>query len=417
MPFKSKKQMKACFATNGFNGKIDCKEWANKSLPKKSYGGTNMYRPKNCKKCGGKMQVGGPAPSPSVYTSQAEVDAANRYAKDLAMRQGNSGYMDVHVARKIGDPRVQMIDSQTGLPATPRETSSGITALPSGITLGDVFPTSDGSYGYMDPQKGTFVRVNASGVYDTYGQVNSKRVSTQSYNPEELLENARPSFNPQNLFRSQAIPASSQPLAIRMKGGYLQSGGFPGLSYPDPVDASPFPEEKRREIDRIQEGINKGIIEGRYGENPQAYYDMVNSPVPQPQMRNNMTPQQLGITLQGLRTGLGYLSGAVERRRQNQNDYDTQTALGQMNAMPSTDFQPNPYSLYAKYGGKLKNYQLGGGASTIVPRNLRYMRDKEKGIPSYAMWFKDRQPNKQEEEQVLVQYHLLAFYPHISYNS
>lgn len=41
MPFKSKKQSSACFATGGFGGKVDCEEWANKtnykSLPKKKF--------------------------------------------------------------------------------------------------------------------------------------------------------------------------------------------------------------------------------------------------------------------------------------------------------------------------------------------------------------------------------------------
>lgn len=39
MTFKSKQQSKACFATGGFNGKVDCKEWGKKTnykrLPKK----------------------------------------------------------------------------------------------------------------------------------------------------------------------------------------------------------------------------------------------------------------------------------------------------------------------------------------------------------------------------------------------
>lgn len=39
MPFESKQQSKACFATNGFGGKVDCKEWADKtnykSIPSK----------------------------------------------------------------------------------------------------------------------------------------------------------------------------------------------------------------------------------------------------------------------------------------------------------------------------------------------------------------------------------------------
>ena len=39
MPFRSKNQERACFATNGFGGKVDCKKWAKmtnqKSLPVK----------------------------------------------------------------------------------------------------------------------------------------------------------------------------------------------------------------------------------------------------------------------------------------------------------------------------------------------------------------------------------------------
>ncbi len=40
MPFKSKQQQKACYATGGFSGKVNCKEWSaktnQKSLPKKA---------------------------------------------------------------------------------------------------------------------------------------------------------------------------------------------------------------------------------------------------------------------------------------------------------------------------------------------------------------------------------------------
>lgn len=31
MPFKSKAQMKKCFATHGFGGRVDCKEFAHKT--------------------------------------------------------------------------------------------------------------------------------------------------------------------------------------------------------------------------------------------------------------------------------------------------------------------------------------------------------------------------------------------------
>lgn len=34
MPFKSKQQQKACYATKGFNGKVNCKEWSDKTNQK-----------------------------------------------------------------------------------------------------------------------------------------------------------------------------------------------------------------------------------------------------------------------------------------------------------------------------------------------------------------------------------------------
>lgn len=40
MPFKSKSQQRACFATKGFGGKVDCSKWSKmtkqKSLPTKA---------------------------------------------------------------------------------------------------------------------------------------------------------------------------------------------------------------------------------------------------------------------------------------------------------------------------------------------------------------------------------------------
>src|SRR6187549_1286295 len=45
MPFKSRKQSKACFATHGFGHKVDCKEWAR---------ATNY---KSLKQMGGNMDI------------------------------------------------------------------------------------------------------------------------------------------------------------------------------------------------------------------------------------------------------------------------------------------------------------------------------------------------------------------------
>lgn len=34
MPFKSKKQQQACYASGGFGGKVNCKEWSKKTNQK-----------------------------------------------------------------------------------------------------------------------------------------------------------------------------------------------------------------------------------------------------------------------------------------------------------------------------------------------------------------------------------------------
>jgi hypothetical protein len=35
MPFKSSRQQKACYASSGFGGKVDCKKWSSETNQKK----------------------------------------------------------------------------------------------------------------------------------------------------------------------------------------------------------------------------------------------------------------------------------------------------------------------------------------------------------------------------------------------
>ena len=109
--------------------------------------------------------------------------------------------------------------------------------------------------------------------------------------------------------------------------------------------------------DRVQEGIAKGIIEGPkdFEGSAMDWYNWVNTP-PDKKKKNNpyQIMQNIGLGMQAARTGLGWLSGIVERGRQNQYDMQQQTALGQMNPIPVDDFQPNPYNLYMQQGGNLK---------------------------------------------------------------
>lgn len=199
MPFRSKQQMKACFASNGFNGKIDCEEWAKetkdiKSLPNKKEKGGHMYR--GCMKCGGKkkMQPGG-----------------------------------IQI-----DPRFMM-------------------------------GTAEEEYSRPEPE---------------------------AYTP---------------------------------------------VTYQN----------------RVHEGLMRGIIEPKEG-----YEDWFETKggAAKKTKKDDIYTTLMNISLgsKAARTGLGWLSGMVDRNRQNQFDYEQQSALGQMNPIPVNQFQPNPYSLYAKYGGSLK---------------------------------------------------------------
>lgn len=64
----------------------------------------------------------------------------------------------------------------------------------------------------------------------------------------------------------------------------------------------------------------------------------------------------LGLGVQAATDALGEISGRVDRGRQNQYMYNQYSTLGQMLPMPAQNYQPNPYSLYAKMGGSLKRY-------------------------------------------------------------
>jgi hypothetical protein len=70
--------------------------------------------------------------------------------------------------------------------------------------------------------------------------------------------------------------------------------------------------------------------------------------------------QSLGLGILGARTLFGEIAGRVERNRQNQYDYTQQTSLGMMNPMPARDYQPNAYSLYARYGGRIRKFARHG---------------------------------------------------------
>lgn len=86
---------------------------------------------------------------------------------------------------------------------------------------------------------------------------------------------------------------------------------------------------------------------------------------------NNFLPPQEKLEKKGMgwspylgmrtaKTLFAELANRAERKRQDQYWYNQQSTLGQMNPMPYQDFQPNKFSMYAKYGGNIKKYAKKG---------------------------------------------------------
>lgn len=454
--------MKACFATKGFNGKIDCDEWAKdtnyKSLPKKKEdGGYNMYRPKNCKKCGSKkMQIGGlqsytasntpqGAVTPTGQSSLASnspltLEQIRAMASDFGFRtdsnvnlqsdlfkyaqenqpaaytsvmdrfgQTNAGTFNdgilgartgelMSMLRKQQQPQQQSQMQQADLSEWmygPDKHAIGSASRPYRASFGandsgilDQNPNSpqyiDFMYNKPDSQEVDESRGRHRIPYEVWSNMVTR--GTQTVQDPSVID--------------QYKVGSVANLPIRMKGGRLkrmQVGGMPRQEdYPDyetfaqaldawtqsnnsqqqlvqsndlrdlmgnfndPLQDVTFPAPEvapqQTPLNRVQEGIQAGIIEAPkdFSGSAQQWYDSSNwMRQKQPKKKSN-TLQNVGIGIRAARTGLGWLSGIVERGRQNQYDMTQQTALGQMNPMQVSDFQPNPYNLYMKQGGKLK---------------------------------------------------------------
>lgn len=94
------------------------------------------------------------------------------------------------------------------------------------------------------------------------------------------------------------------------------------------------------------------------------------------------------FAIQGATTGLSWLSGLMERKRQDKYMQQQMAQLNQMNPMPSTDFQPNPFSLYAKYGGSLKKYATGGSiVDYLASKGQKNSFEDRRGI--FSKYFGD----------------------------
>ena len=124
-----------------------------------------------------------------------------------------------------------------------------------------------------------------------------------------------------------------------------------------PVDY-PFQEEEQPSplANRTQLAIDRGYLpEREEGLSNQEYVDAL---AENPKEKKPFDFFNFGLGMRRASAGASWLSGIKERNRQNQYLQNQLSTLGQLDALPAE--QPNPYNLYAKYGGKLSKFANGG---------------------------------------------------------
>jgi hypothetical protein len=98
-----------------------------------------------------------PTPGRPVFTSQAEIDAANAAAKNMAVRKGLISGEDTYVARNIGDPKPFVVaDGRAAGAIKPK-----LFNIPNYITRDDI-QTHEGSAWYTDPRTGDIQDIDMS---------------------------------------------------------------------------------------------------------------------------------------------------------------------------------------------------------------------------------------------------------------
>lgn len=94
-------------------------------------------------------------------------------------------------------------------------------------------------------------------------------------------------------------------------------------------------------------------------------------------------PQRINpyLMLNGVKSAAGLLAGMVDRGRQNQYMYNQFSTMGQLDPIPASNYQPNPFSLYAKYGGSLKKYQQGGTKMLNMQEEIAAINAGKRTLP------------------------------------
>lgn len=127
--------------------------------------------------------------------------------------------------------------------------------------------------------------------------------------------------------------------------------------------------------EEVQNGMtpqdNKGnlfITDGQNVKNENPIYTAPNIQPALAQVQKKESKIDPFFAMRGAINGLSWLSGKAERNRQDQYMYDQYSQMGQLDPVNINDYQPNKFSLYAKYGGKMSKYLDGGETEGPGPK-------------------------------------------------
>lgn len=353
MPFKSKSQMRACFAKK--SKKWNCKKWLRetknvKNLPEKLKSMGGMLRPKKkCMTCGGSMQRGGrmatdhlgqqkkivpnynfsilgsgtPSQADSMLYKAAFENYINRdpefmkLAKKIELYGANpmaDSYANaLNTENAILDARTQLMAPP---PAAPRNFYRSRKQL-------DKHQQGGGFDGWQASGR------NAPWTFSDLKQaIDWTIMSNNLFKPEDRLPDLPPMTEQEAMSMVPEVPQMDLPMYNPTELQDLIDKGI--LETPPDYNQEPKKRRTRRGINRL--GLYNGLHAGQ--------------------------------------NALAFIGSAMDRGRQNSYMANQMSTLGQIDPIPVENFQPNPYSLYARFGGKLKK---GGWIQKAVnPKHKGY---------------------------------------------
>lgn len=360
--------MRACFAQK--NPKWDCHKWAHetgstKSLPerkKRRYGGSMSYKRKKCMNCGGKMQIGGlTQPATKSYNPNLAMKDKNfqnwyrmntlegqqgiPYSEDLTY-----DYYSFFKNKGVGNIQDHFPDTykRSNHPTFSDESIYSTPENPGGSWRGEKFIPRR-----KRMQEGGYPRQQDFPDYESWQQALDQYLATNAPGVPKINIQQQP-ISEEDFLPTETPTTSPSP---EQDQGVLEPKMVDGIDTEANMSYNSSDLAYQQTYDR---DLGRSVLRNGTGSERRNYRNFYRGKYGQG--INPVDPFQIGLGLKQAQAGLSWLSGIVDRRRQRrymQNQYST---LGQNTPIPVSNFQPNPYNLYAKLGGNIKKYMFTNDA-------------------------------------------------------